>query len=201
MKFSINFIKVLFMRKISFSIAIVFICVAVMFNSCSNYSDINENLSEVSKKNDNIFVGIEEYKTSTIPVFEKLSKLSSNYHTTNTRAMQQDNDSIDALVQQLVTNSRMLLQSNGIDVVKEFGSSNNPRIALAGMALLEYDRYKFATRSTLGGCILEAAGVRGLFKASAKQAAKMITKAALKKAIPGIGWGLFFADLADCLLE
>lgn len=58
------------------------------------------------------------------------------------------------------------------------------------------------TRTTVGGCILQAVGVKEILtEPTVKLAAKAIGKAVCKKAVLYIGWGLFAIDFVACVVE
>ena len=74
------------------------------------------------------------------------------------------------------------------------------------MAVAEYDmQMSNQTESTLGGCVLEALGVRdvidSLGKAALKKIAKVVAKQALKRAIPYVGAAITAYAFVDCMLD
>lgn len=172
------------------------------FNSCNTSS---EDFAE-TRMTENIqpegFEKVEAFKNISYPVIVKLSDMSENFSATDTRAINESNDSINVLVSELTQYSADVLYKIGIDVEAEFGNTNDPRIALAGLALIEYqESINAATRANVGGCVLQAVGVNDLYKKGVKAAGKQIVKACVKKAVPYIGWGLTIADFANCMMN
>ncbi len=170
-------------------------------SSCSSNEDLNQMSedSQVVKE----FLGMNQFKKDVTPILKDLSEKASNYNTVNTKALESDNKTIDRSVQELIVYSRNMLQENGVDVDSMFIDKNDPRIAMAGLAMMDYQKTanQISTRSTIGGCVLEAIGVRNLFKSGVKRAAKQIAKLALEKAVPYVGWGLTIADFAMCMTD
>lgn len=112
-------------------------------------------------------------------------------------------DEEEAIVVNLIEESKVYLTKNGINYSDIFPEESDARIAVLAMGIAEYDKQGMpsSTRTSLGGCVLEAIGVKDLGKAGAKYIAKEVGKAVLKKAVPYIGWGLFAVDMAMCLSE
>lgn len=169
------------------------------FSSCNTSSEDYAEKGEIKSE------GLEEvkaFKDKSYPVIAKLSALSENYNTTDTRAINESNDSINVLVSELTQYSTDVLYKIGIDVETEFDDTDDPRIALAGLALIEYqESINAATRANVGNCVLQAYGINGLYNKGVKAAARQIVKACLKKAVPYIGWGLTIADFANCMMN
>lgn len=185
-------------KKIKIWVLLASVLVSCGFCSCTNSSE-ELDYNEVQAED---FIGLDDFKANTYSIIKSLSDLSENYNVTDTRAMEMANDSIDKLVANLTELSANILNKNGIDVVGEFGNAENPRIALVGLALIEYLEYSnVATRASVGGCVLEAIGVKDIYKKGVKAAAKQIVKAGLKKAVPYLGWGLTIADFAHCMMN
>ncbi len=102
----------------------------------------------------------------------------------------------------LVKESIDFLQLNDIDYKEFFSDNSDPRIAVYAIAIAELqkaDTMKPTTRTSLGGCVLEGLGVRGLV--TGKAAVKALGKFIAKRALPYVGWGLFAIDMAMCLAE
>lgn len=106
------------------------------------------------------------------------------------------------IVPLLVKESIDFLRLNDIDYKEFFNDDSDPRIAVYAIAIAELQKSETVqpkTRTTVGGCVLEGLGVRGLV--SGKAAVKAIGKVLVKRAIPYVGWGLFAIDMAMCLAE
>ena len=106
----------------------------------------------------------------------------------------------EALVPVLVEKSIAHLERNNISYSDYFEDRTDPRIAVLALALAEYDQLNHAeaqTRASIGGCVLEALGVRQLGKAALRK----IGFSLAVKAVPYVGWGLFALDMADCLIN
>ena len=172
-------------------------------SSCSNEFVEMDGLDENAVQED--LIGMDEFESKAYLVLEELSCLAQNYDMTSTRAMEASNDSIDRLVDELIIYSIDAFSKNGVDVVAEFGSDKDPRIALCGMGLIEYQSLsQVTTRASLGGCVLEGLGLRELLnkKVLSKTSVKrVLIKAGLKKAVPYLGWGLAIADFANCMVR
>lgn len=94
------------------------------------------------------------------------------------------------------------LAKNNISYTDFCNDKDDPRIAIIAMGLAEYDQISSTqTKTSIGGCVLEAIGVKDLGNAGVKAAAKQIGKAVLKKAVPYVGWGLFAVDMVMCLAD
>ena len=110
------------------------------------------------------------------------------------------------LAAELVEVSKLYLEYNDLDISIYFDDPYDYRIAVVAMALAELDRQPEAvTKTTVGGCALEALGVdalvEGIKKIGAKAALKIVSKQVLKKAIPYVGWAIAAVDFAACIAE
>lgn len=155
---------------------------------------------------------IEEYKTKekakiefngTTVFLQKIHEIRMN----TTRTVQDE----QFILAELVKYSSEYLKQNEFDYTVFF-EDGDPRIAIVAMSLSKYDRLTSAsinfrnrvvTRG-VGGCVLEAIGIRSLLDGSikrlgAKYAAKVISKKVLSRAVPYIGWGLATVDFANCM--
>lgn len=102
--------------------------------------------------------------------------------------------------------SHIYLEENGYDFKEDFDSADDPRIAWVAFGLAEYDRlYGLATKTSPGGCVLQAIGVAGLLKGYKKQAikaiAKVVAKEVAKKAVPYIGAAITIGDFIWCMMD
>lgn len=161
-----------------------------MLGSCNNNDEF------VSEQSENIeieLVGTNDYVSNIGCIIKQGGTRSAEYEQ-------------DCLVPLLVEESILFLNSNGIDYKEFFDDVSDPRIAVFAMALAEqekYCQYGGLTRASVGGCVLEALGVKELVtsKAVTKAAVKAVGKAIVKKSVPYVGWGLFAVDMALCLSE
>ena len=78
-------------------------------------------------------------------------------------------------------------------------------MAYIGLMLLDYEKIYISnqntTRASIGDCVLRGAGIgdlaaRGISK---RFVMRMFIKAALKRCVPYVGWGLFLGETAACL--
>lgn len=74
-------------------------------------------------------------------------------------------------------------------------------IAVVAMALLGYQQsIDPESRTTFGGCVIEALGVKEIIfsagRGATKHEVKAVAKVAIKRAVPWLGWGMFAWDLA-----
>lgn len=103
--------------------------------------------------------------------------------------------------------SETFLEANGITYEDLDVNEGDEVIAAIALCLVEYikdmDETSISlTRTTVGGCILQAVGVKEILtEPTVKLAAKAIGKAVCKKAVPYIGWGLFAIDFVACVVE
>lgn len=108
-------------------------------------------------------------------------------------------------IKKLVEVSTVFLNENNI-TPQELGlKEGDERIAIVALAILDYQNVvvnSSVSRTTLGGCVLQALGIKevldNLGKQAVKKVATVVAKAALKKAVPWIGWGLCAYELIDC---
>lgn len=118
-----------------------------------------------------------------------------------------DEEPLQKDVETLVEVSREFLIQNDI-TSEDLGIEDEEMLAVVAMALLDYQKTVVdqpISRTTVGGCVLEALGVREVVnaagKGAAKKVAKVAAKAVLKKSIPYVGWGFFIYDFVDCVVE
>lgn len=77
-------------------------------------------------------------------------------------------------------------------------------MAYIGTLILDYNKATNAenlTRASIGDCVLRAAGVGDLVGRAVSRRAVMrvLIKAALKRSVPYLGWGLAIGEGAACL--
>lgn len=139
----------------------------------------------------------------TTSYIQKLSNIKATEEFRSRSSVDEEEVS-DVAIQSLVNISHDYLHANNIDMSDMF-ESDDPRIAIVAMAIADIDKTldnSSVTRTSIGGCVLEGLGVRGLVNGLGKKAAaKAIGKLLLKRAIPYVGWGLFAYDFIDCMTE
>lgn len=109
-------------------------------------------------------------------------------------------------IKQLVEISRGFLLQNDITCNDLNMENDDELIAVVAMALLDYQQsIDPESRTTFGGCVIEALGVKEIIssagRGATKHVAKAVAKVALKRAVPWLGWGMFAWDLAACYYE
>lgn len=128
-----------------------------------------------------------------------ISKIGEIVKQEETRSVNEDQTETVPL---LIKGSINFLQLNDIDYKEFFSNDSDPRIAVYAIAIAELQKAEttqLTTRTSIGGCVLEGLGVRGLV--SGRAAVKAIGKVLVKRAIPYVGWGLFAIDMAMCLAD
>ena len=164
------------------------IAFAITMQSCSSDSYNEEPLSDVVE-----IIGTQDY----------VAGLNSVLKDGLTKSV---NDQEDTIVPELLLLSKEYLNNNNIDYCEFFGDSEDDRIIVFALALAEYNKivyYNSITRTTVGGCVLQAMGLRALVQGKGITRAAIISlgKAIAKKAVPYLGWGLFAIDMAMCIAE
>lgn len=180
------------MKKIKFLLTVIVVLAGTfVYVSCQNseIEPIEEQESSQELK------GVQEYRAALI-------NLSNGV---NSRSMDEEPSQKD--VETLVEVSREFLIQNDI-TSEDLGIEDEEILAVVAMALLDYQKTVVdqpISRTTAGGCVLEALGVREVVnavgKGAAKKVAKVAAKAVLKKAIPYVGWGFFIYDYVACVVE
>lgn len=171
------------MRKYLLSCLVLLL--GISMSSCSSDNEIFDQTHDTEDRN---CIGTAEFVTS----------LNNLLTSTPTRSIGDEETMIPALIEASIE----YLSKNEISYTDFCSDKTDPRIAVIAIGLAEYDLISnIQTRTSFGGCVLQAVGVKDLGKAGAKAAAKQIGKAVLKKAVPYIGWGLFAVDLAMCLAD
>lgn len=173
--------------------------------ACDNAQDVlinGELESETATPSTELLMGYADFENNALPAVETLSELSATYDPENPGDSEA---TMETYVSQLTASTVELLARNGISAREEFGSETDPRIAVVGLALIEYQACSqvVMTRADWGGCVLNAIGVgdliNGSVKLGAKQVAKKVVKAVLKKAVPYVGWVISVAEFAHCM--
>lgn len=118
-----------------------------------------------------------------------------------TKAGEVSVEEIEAVLEPALSLSKSYLQTNGYDYSEDF-ESDDFRIIWVATALAEYDKlYANATKTSVGGCVLEAIGINEILKAAGNKLVKVIAKQALKKVLPYVGIALTAADFIMCITE
>lgn len=173
------------MKKLVSFFTMVFIAITFIFVSC--------NKNEIPKE-------IDTDSTEILGTSEFLANLSY-IKPTLTKSGEITEDDAREMIASALEVSISYLEENNYDVSEVF-SLDDPRIIWVATGLAEYDKmYGLETRTTVGGCILEAIGVNELVKSSEKKVAKAIAKQVVKKAIPYIGAALTAIDFIWCVVE
>jgi hypothetical protein len=179
------------MKKIKFIITAVCLLTGVLVYVSCQSSDVEP--IECTDDYDEMR-GVQEYRQALIQLNQ--SSMSRS----------EDEEPTKEDIEQLVEISREFLLQNDITTEDLSIEENDEIIAVVAMALLDYQKSVTSiSRTTIGGCVIEALGVKEVVKSvgkgAAKYVAKAIAKAALKKTIPYVGWGLFVWDYVDCITE
>lgn len=154
------------------------------FSACSS----NDEIENAPINDKELCVGTEEFVTS----------LKSIVSSSPTRSVEDE----EAMVPELIENSIKFLNENNISYADFCEDKNDPRIAVIAIGIAEYNlNQETQTRTTVGGCLLQSLGVKGVGEQSVKAIAKRVGKAVLKKAVPYVGWGLFAVEMAMCITE
>lgn len=172
------------MKKVYLALAAVLAVCTLIFTGCNKQEVSNEN--EFSEEVESI-VGTPEFISQISTIAPSLTK-----------AGEFSEEEIAEMIAPVMQASLSYLTENGYNYEEDFESIEDPRIAWVALGLAEYDSM---TKTTVGGCVLEALGVNEILKAGGKQLAKIIAKQALKKAIPYVGAALAVADFVACVAE
>lgn len=89
---------------------------------------------------------------------------------------------------------------------EDFDSEDDPRIAWVAFGLAEYDlHYCNATKTSIGGCVLQAIGVAGLLDKYKEKAVKVlvmaIAKEVAKKIVPYVGAAVTVGVFIWCMVD
>jgi hypothetical protein len=152
--------------------------------------------------------GFSDFKNVAVPVFGEIHDVLIRTGGVTTRSESQLPAAFTEFMNELSSETLFLLQLNEIDTT-EFVDENDPRLAIVGLALLEAEQaMKVSTRTSIGGCVLEAVGISALVEATKGKAVKFVAKAIAKaaakvvsRAIPYVGAGLAVADFVLCMAE
>lgn len=179
------------MKKTKFLITVVCLLAGIfVYVSCQSYYvepvENTEGCNEVR--------GVQEYRQALIQLTQ--SSISRS----------KDGEPTKDDIEQLVEISREFLLENDITTEDLSIDENDEIIAVIAMALLDYQKSVAPiSRTTVGGCVIEALGVREVVKSAGKGATKYVVKAVakavVKKAIPYVGWGFFVWDYVACVIE
>ena len=130
-----------------------------------------------------------------------IASLSSTTHLL-TKSGEITEEEARAMIEPIMILSKAYLEANQYDFNEDFDDADDPRIAWVALALAEYDNlYGIATKTSVGGCVLQAIGVAGLLEKGGKKLVKALAKQALKKAVPYVGAALLVGDFVWCMLD
>lgn len=146
-----------------------------------NNEDITQNLK-----------GVQQFKTSLVQLSQHSLSRSGNEEPT-----EED-------IKNLVEISRIFLEQNEITNEDLDLNENDELIAVVALFLMDYQKSianAHYSRTTVGGCLIEALGFKELATGSLKKIAKTAAKVAVKRMVPYVGWGLFAWDYIECITE
>lgn len=179
------------MKQIKILVSIVFVLTGmIIYTSCQNV----ETEPIESYENTQSLTGVENFKTA-------LQHLSQNSITRSNGEEPSEDE-----IKELATLSRVFLEENNITDEDLESVRDDEMVTLVALSLLDYDNVvNPATRTTAGGCVLEALGVKevveSLGKGATKKVVKVVVKKVVKKAIPYVGWVCFAWDYISCVTE
>lgn len=148
------------MKKIKFLFGLLVIAIcSIVYVSCQNVSD------EPVKATYGRFIGEDNYK-STLVSLSKRTRMGD----ANSTPSKED-------VEELINASRIFLIENDI-TCEELGiSENDELVSIVAMAMLDYEKvYLNNTRTTAGGCVIEALSVKEVVTALEKEQPSMWQK-------------------------
>jgi len=137
------------------------------------------------------------------------SRFLSNVPTTSpflTKYGEITEDEARSFMTPILEASYIYLADNGYDFSEDFDSEDDPRIAWVAFGLAEYDlHYCNATKTSIGGCVLQAIGVAGLVDKYKEKAVKVLVKAiakeVAKKIVPYVGAAITVGDFIWCMVD
>lgn len=167
-----------------FFFALVSVCSLLFITSCQEVKDDDMN-------DKSAIVGTETF----------VSSLSS-YRAYITKSDELSEGEAQAMIEPIMALSIAYLDANDYDISEDFDDPDDPRIAWVALALAEYDRiFLPTTKTSVGGCVLQAIGVYEVLDAMGKKLIKALAKQALKKAVPYVGAALTVVDFVLCMVE
>lgn len=180
------------MKKLFYLIAII-TTPSLVFVSCNKFE--SKNLEETT----------ESAKIEVVGTTQFLSNLSY-LKPTLTKAGELTEEEAKIMIAPLLAESIKYLADNGYDCLEDFETLEDPRITWVAMGLAELDIDATETKTTVGGCVLQAIGLdaaleKGLAKKAVKKAIKKIAIKTVAKAIPYVGEVLIAADFVYCLVS
>lgn len=193
------------MKRSILSLIYSMLCVFVLsFSSCSSDNNIDST--------NDLMNNIEE--RDQVPLFTnhqnlKLIKdLTQKVYAAQTKSESFDYTASSQEYIDLYNNSLDYLKIMGIDIddlaqlsVVELDS----RVIITALAISNYyEVYVYTTKASVGGCLLDALGLKALLeggagKIIAKKIAKQAAKKVLTKMVPYVGWGIAAYDFSDCM--
>lgn len=179
-------------KKVRILISIVVVLtVGLVYVSCQNSENESDFFKNIHDSKE--VLGCGDFKKS-------LLQLSNSSSTRTNSGMPSEED-----IKNLVDLSQAFLLQNNI-TAEDLEIDDEEILVVVAMSLLDYQKIVYSsTRTTAGGCLIEALGVREVVnsagKGAVKYVAKAVAKVALKRAIPYVGWGMFAWDFIACVAE
>lgn len=136
--------------------------------------------------------GVQQYRTSLIQLSQGVLSRSEN------------EEPSEEEIKELVEVSRIFLEQNDITNEDLDLNENDELIAVVALFLMDYQKSIInakLSRTSPGGCLIEALAIKDLATGSLKQIAKTAAKVAVKRFTPYVGWGLFAWDYISCITE
>ncbi|MCQ2167429.1 MAG: hypothetical protein MJY69_02010 [Bacteroidales bacterium] len=181
------------MKKIFLASVVTLTVCTLVFSGC-NKDSISEEVDLESIESSEAVVGTSDY-------IAQLATLAP----TLTKSGELSEEDARIMIAPLLAESIKYLADNGYDCLEDFETLEDPRITWVAMGLAELDLDVPETKSTVGGCVLQAIGLdaaleKGLAKKAVKKTIKKIATKAVAKAIPYVGEVLIAADFVYCLV-
>ena len=148
---------------------------------------------------------LQVFGIQTKATIDSLAEKSFNYNTVSKEKQKLDEDSLANLVTTLAEETEFFLKDNDMNVDSVKQVLNKEQIAYVGLMLLDYEKIYLAqengSRASIGDCVLRGAGIGELVArgVSKRIVMRVMIKAAMKRCVPYIGWGLFLGETAACL--
>lgn len=176
--------------------------VALSISACIYVSCENSEIEPINNSNCIIDIkGADEFKNSLRDLSGKaISRSGCDDH------LAEDIETLIEISHEFLERNEIALEDLNIK------NGEDEILVIVAMSLLDYqnisestDNQTYVGRTSPGGCVLQALGVKEIVetagKAGAKQVAKVVAKVALKKAIPYLGWAMFAWDYIECVTE
>lgn len=169
--------------------------------SCSTETEKSVAIDE----SNTVLLGFVEFKGTAFPVLSDFkTRVASDENFMYDLGTRADTDELPAEVIEVLdvlsAETFALLEANEIDL-SEFKGKDDLRLAVVGLALLELDEDMISTRTSVGGCVLQAMGLDALLKKGAKKAAAKLVAKAVLKSIPYVGTAIVAVDFIWCMVD